>query len=462
MAGHGDARLSVGEKIAYGLGDMAANLYLNFFGIFLMFFYVDLLGVAPAAIGTMLLVTKVVDAVTDPVMGIIADRTRSKWGSYRPYMLWGAVPLGVLGYATFAAPDLSPGWLLAYAYCTYSLVMLAYTVVNVPYSALLGVISPSSQERGSATAYRFFFAGSAGLVVGAFGTTIVREIGGGDERYGVTLAMAACAALTVFLTLISFAGTRERVPRTPVQSSAKGDLAVLLKTREWLILCAVSILLMIAITARYSTVLFYYRYVVGDDGSPVLLIFDKVAIFFIVAGLAQMGGAILGFALLSRMEKRTGMVACSIVQVFGLAVFLALPAEAFIAQLTMQAVIDFAFNAQVVLVFAMYTDVSETIEWRHRQQMTGLVISASIFALKFGGALGAAIPGMILQTTGFVAGQAQSEAAIWGINSAFTVLPMAGLALSMLVIRQYQIDRPLLRQIEQQLSVRRAPISAAI
>ncbi|MGB5395813.1 MAG: MFS transporter, partial [Gammaproteobacteria bacterium] len=137
-----DKALTFGEKLGYGLGDTASNFFFQFFNIFLLYYYTDIFGLDPAAVGIMFIATKVIDAISDPLMGVIADRTESRWGKFRPYLLWVAVPYGVLGYAMFANPDLSPDGKLIYAYVTYTLMMLAYTAINIPYSALMGVISP--------------------------------------------------------------------------------------------------------------------------------------------------------------------------------------------------------------------------------------------------------------------------------------------------------------------------------
>ena len=153
------------EKLGYGLGDSASNFFFQVFNIFLLYYYTDVFGLAPAAVGTMFLVTKIVDAISDPVMGLIADRTHSRWGKFRPYLLWAAVPYGICGYAMFASPDLSDTGKLIYAYVTYTLMMLAYTAINVPYSALLGVISPSTVERTKVASYRFICAFGAAWVI---------------------------------------------------------------------------------------------------------------------------------------------------------------------------------------------------------------------------------------------------------------------------------------------------------
>ncbi|HEX5644661.1 MAG TPA: MFS transporter, partial [Erythrobacter sp.] len=189
------------EKLGYGLGDLASGLYLNFFGVFLFYYYVDLVGLAPAAIGLMLLITKAIDALTDPMMGLIADRTRSRWGRYRPWLLYGAAPFGLFGIMVFAVPDWGPGAMLAWAYVTYSLAMLVYTMVNVPYGALLGVISPSAAQRGSVTAWRMFFSALSGILIGVLGTAMIRALGGSDEAQGIMLTMALIAAISFFCLL---------------------------------------------------------------------------------------------------------------------------------------------------------------------------------------------------------------------------------------------------------------------
>jgi GPH family glycoside/pentoside/hexuronide:cation symporter len=217
------APLSFGEKLGYGLGDMASNFYMGFFGLFLLYYYTDVFGLAPAAVGTMLLVTKVIDAISDPAMGLIADRTNSRWGKYRPYLLWVAIPYGLLGYALLLGPDFSDTGKLIWAYITYSLVMLAYTAINVPYSALLAVISPLARERTKATTFRFILASAGQLAVAAFATPLKNWLGGDDEVLGFRLTMALFAAFSVILFWITFASTRERIAPEPHTTSVKDD-----------------------------------------------------------------------------------------------------------------------------------------------------------------------------------------------------------------------------------------------
>ncbi len=188
-------KLSLREKIGYGVGDMASNFYMGFFGLFLLYYYTDVYGISPAAAATMLLVTKVIDAISDPAMGIIADRTNSRWGKYRPYLLFVAIPYALLGYLLFSGPELSDLGKLAFAYISYTLVMLAYTAINVPYSALLAVISPSAEERTKATQFRFIFASLGTLCVSAFATPLVQLLGQGDELLGFRLTIVVFAVV---------------------------------------------------------------------------------------------------------------------------------------------------------------------------------------------------------------------------------------------------------------------------
>ena len=207
--------LKFSEKLGYGLGDAASNFYFQVFNLFLLYYYTDVFGLAPAAVGTMFLVTKVIDALSDPAMGVIADRTDTRWGKYRPYLLTMAVPYGVLGYAMFVGPDFSETGRLVYAYVTYSLMMLAYTAINIPYSALMGVISPSSDERVKVSAYRFVCAFGAAWLIGTFVTPLKNILGGGDEAEGFRLTMMIFALFSIALFWLTFALTKERVRPQP-------------------------------------------------------------------------------------------------------------------------------------------------------------------------------------------------------------------------------------------------------
>jgi GPH family glycoside/pentoside/hexuronide:cation symporter len=309
------------EKLGYGLGDTASNFFFATFNVFLLYYYTDIFGLTAAAVGTMFLLTKILDAVSDPIMGLIADRTNSRWGKFRPYLLWAAVPYGFCGYAMFANPDLSYAGKLIYAYVTYSLMMLAYTAINVPYSALMGVISPSSIERTKVASYRFFCAFAAGWLVGTFVTPLKNILGGGNEALGFQLTMAIFAVVSVALFWITFATTKERVVPTPMKSDLKLDFKALLANGPWRALFATGIFTLINIAVRNGTLLYYFKYYVGDDGTRIFLIFDKTAVFLSLGLLAMMVGVAMTKALSQRFEKRRLMIVLSLLNALSMAAF---------------------------------------------------------------------------------------------------------------------------------------------
>jgi GPH family glycoside/pentoside/hexuronide:cation symporter len=230
------------EKLGYGLGDGASNFFFQFFNIFLLYYYTDIFGLHPAAVGIMFIATKVIDAISDPLMGIIADRTNTRWGKFRPYLLWMAIPYGVLGYAMFANPDFSPAGKLIYAYATYTLMMLAYTAINIPYSALMGVMTPSSIERTSVSSYRFICAFTAAWLIGTFVTPLKTILGAGNEAEGFRITMMLFAVFSIALFWVTFATTKERVKPMQKKSDLILDFKAMLGNGPWLALFSAAIL----------------------------------------------------------------------------------------------------------------------------------------------------------------------------------------------------------------------------
>ncbi len=448
-------RLKTGEKLGYGLGELSSSLYINFFGFFLFYFYVDLGGIAPAAIGLMLLLTKLVDAATDPMMGVIADRTRTRWGRYRPYLLWGAIPFAICGALVFVRPGWGPGATLAWAYVTYTLAMIAYTVITVPYSGLLGVISPSSRERTSATAYRMVFSSLSGITIGVLGTTLVRQLGGGDEAQGILLTMCCIGALSVFCLLTTFSTTRERIPPVQENGSVIGDIKVLVRTWPWVAVALAAILTPLAIAARASSALFFFKYVAHDDGSPVLLFLDRVGLFYTALALGQVTGVVIGNFLQRRFEKHHLIIVAGTIKASAILLFYLLPLDAVWPQTLVQLFVGLGFGMILVLAYSMFTDIAEYVDWNSGRQMTGLVVSASAFAIKAGVAFGLAIPGFVLGLTGFVAGGVQTETAMMGINMAFGLVPALAIIPAGTIMLFYKLDRRMILQIEAELSHRR-------
>ena len=453
-------RVGLGEKLGYGVGDLASGLMLNFFGFYLLYFFVDLGGLAPAAIGLMFLITKLIDAITDPVMGMISDRTRSRWGRYRPYLLFAPIPFGISMVLIFSAPeDMGGNALLIWAYVSYSLCMLAFTSVNVPYGGLLGVISPSSAERANVTAYRMFFSASGGILVGMLGTTLVRELGGGDERLGLLLTVSCIAAVSVCCLLTTFATTKERIPPVHENGSVVGDLGVLVRTGPWIAVAIAAILGVTSIAARAATAPFFFKYVAGDDGTPVFLFFDRAALFLTALALGQVSGVIVGSIASRHFEKSHLLIAAGGGMATFIMAFYALPLDAVWPQTTLQFAIGIGFGMLMVLSYSMFTDIAEYIDWKTARQMTALVIAASVFGVKAGVGVGSFIPGLALEWTGFTADGEQSEMALLGIQIAFAFIPAGILLPAAGALAFYGINRGVLAQAESDLSKRRAAMS---
>jgi GPH family glycoside/pentoside/hexuronide:cation symporter len=447
--------LTFREKFAYGLGDMASNFYLGFFGLFLLYYYTDVYGLAPAAVGTMLLVTKIVDAVSDPVMGLVADRTESRWGKYRPYLLFAAIPYGLLGYALVLGPELSDTGKLVYAYVTYTAVMLAFTAVNVPYSALLAVISPSAEERTRATMYRFILASLGTLSVGAFATPLKNWLGGGDDVLGFRLTMTVFAVASVVLFWITFAYTKERIRPAPHTGKVRDDFAALLKNRSWDVLVATGILIVVGLVARFASIVFYVKYAMQDDGSRLFLIFDRTAVFTSLGLIGQLLGALVTPYLAARFEKHHLVIAVNLLHVGLLLLGYTTPPESFWLATALHAAGIMTFGITITLLFSMYTDCAEYGEWQSGTRTSGLIVSASMFSLKFGSAVGGALPGFILAAFGFVANAVQTPAALQGIRIMFFILPALFFLLGGIMMLLYGIDRATLARIESELATRR-------
>ncbi len=455
MAAKAPERIKLSEKLGYGIGDLPSGLYLNFLAAYLLYYFADLGGVEAGAMGLMLLLSRVFDAITDPVMGLISDRTRTRWGRYRPYLLFGAIPFGLTGFAIFAAPDMSPGWLLVWAYVTYGLTMLAFTAVNVPYSGLLGVISPSAKQRANVTAYRMFFSGFSGIMVGVLATTLVRELGGDDEAYGIMLTMGVFAAISVVCYLITFFTTKERIPAAPVSGSIKGDLGTLVRTFAWIAVAISSVFGVLAIASRAASARFFFKYVAGDDGAPVFLFLDRFGLFLTALALGQVSGVVIGFLLQRRFEKSHLIIFGGLLKGIGITVFYFLPLDAVWLQTLAQLLVGLGFGFLMVLSFSMFTDIAEYIDWKSGQQMTALTLAASVFAIKVGAGLGAGIPGFVLQLNGFEPGAQQSVGALAGINMAFAVIPGLILIPAGIAMAFYPLTHAKIAQVEADLAQRR-------
>jgi len=437
--------ISVREKIAYGLGDTASNIIFQTVMMFLLLFYTDVMGLSPAAVGTMFLLVRLIDAVTDPIMGNIADNTKTKWGQFRPYLLWLALPFAIISILAFTTPDLSDDNKIIYAFITYTLLMIAYTAINIPYCALGGVLTADAKERVTVQSYRFVFGMLGGVIVASATMPMVEYFGNGDNAKGYQMTMIAMSLLGLVMFLLCFIGTKERVSLPENQSSSfKENLSSLWKNDQWRILCIAALFLLTGQVLRFTLAVYYVKYFLGRE--------DLITSFLTLGVVASM----IGCALAQPLAKRV----CKI--------------KAYITLQTISATICllsfFITEDQIVLAYIafiawkffldmatplLWAKMADTIDYGHKKtgiRITGMVYSGIIFFIKMGVAIGGALAGWLLAFYGYQADVEQTEATKLGILVSFTVWPAIGSFVVAWVMRKYTLTEQKVVQIQTELN----------
>ena len=447
--------LSFRERFGYGVGDTASNFFFQTFNIFLLYYYTDVFGIPAAAVGTMFFVSKLWDALNDPLMGALSDRTQTRFGKFRPYLLWMAVPYGVMGYLMFAGPQFDDTGRLIYAWVTYTLMMMLYTAINVPYSALMGVMSPLSSERTVLSSFRFVGAFGGGLLISMLVRPMVQYFGVEDEAQGFRITMAAFAVVSIALFWVTFATTRERVASTTEAHDTIGrDLKFLLRNRPWLVLCVAGVLTLASVALKGAVTIYYFKYYVLDDGSPYFWIFDRTTFFLTMNSLALIVGVCCTKWLSDRFEKKSLMIVLSLGSAACAAALFLVPPDQYWTMLLVSCAGAILSGPTAPLVWAMYGDVADYGEWKFRRRTTGLIFSASMFAQKFGLTIGAGLSGWLLAGFGYVANAPQSEESLLGIRLLFTLIPAAIALLNVLVLMFYSLSDTQVATIERELELR--------
>jgi glycoside/pentoside/hexuronide:cation symporter, GPH family len=455
-----DERLKTSEYIGYALGDTASNFFFQTFNIFLTYYYVDVWGISATALLWMMPIVRLIGALDDPIMGLIADRTQTRWGKFRPYLLWGAIPYGICGCLVFAGPNVSPTGKIIYAYITYALMLTSYTVINVPYSSLLGVISSSSRTRTVASSFRFVGAFTGALLISLFVRPLVKYLGGGNEMHGFRMTMAIFAVASVIMFWATFATTRERVTPPPGQkTNVWEELRELFRNWPWFMLLVTSVFSTTFVALRSGSTLFYFKYVVGDDGTPIFLGLDRSTVFLTTGAL----GLVLGTAGLGsvarHIDKKYYASALSAITGLCFALFFILPKDHFGLQLALNAFAQFCAGPTSALTWALYGDVADYGEWKFGRRSTGLIYSASLFSIKTGIVVGGFLLPLFLDQFGFVRNAAQTAKALLGITLAFSVVPGFFALLKAVALLIYPLNQKRVDEIEQELAARRAAVS---
>lgn len=436
--------MRLSEKIGYGLGDAACSMLWKLFSVYLMFFYTDICGLDAWVVGLLFLVTRVWDSLLDPFVGLVCDRTRSRWGTFRPWLLWGALPFGLLGVLTFSMPDWSEGGRVAYAAVTYSAMMVVYSLVNVPYASLLGVISSDAQERTTLASFRMAFAAGGSILAVLLIEPLARLFGGeAGHPGGWTASAAVICALVVALLLATFLSTRERV--RPVRSehhSVAVSLRDLMHNRPWLILAAAAICLQLFNAFRESGTVYYFKYCIGEGDSSVVLggvALTGSALFVAVGQLFNIVGIIFTPALAARFGRRRALAGVLLVTALLSLGFRLAEGAGLAALLAAQALISLAVGGVLPLLWAMSADVADYAERCTGRRDTGLIFSSYSMAQKIGWSVGSAATAWILSLAGFEANAVQSEATLSVIGFLQSILPAAAALGAFVFVLRYPL-----------------------
>jgi glycoside/pentoside/hexuronide:cation symporter, GPH family len=460
--GSDSVTLSLKEKIGYSVGDTASNLYFQIVMGFIPIFYTDVFGLPAAALSVMFLVTRLWDAVNDPIMGMIADRTNTRWGKYRPYLLWVALPFTIVSVLTFTTPGFDDTGKLIYAYLTYTLMMMFYTAVNVPYSALMGVMTSSNVERTSLSSFRFVAAFTGGVIVQSTILYLVKYFGNGNEAVGWQWAVACLGGLAFILFTVTFLTTKERVyPPKEQKANFKQDLKELFTNKPWLIIGIATIFQLIFIVVRTGSITYYVKYFIRELDYNIfgtvshLSIEFLTTVFFVTGSVASIIGAILTNRFTKNIDKRKVygifLSASAIMCTF----YYFLQPENLILIYSINLVISFLFGTVSVLQWAMYTDTADYGEWQFGRRATGLIMAASLFALKLGLTLGGAIIGWVLAAFNFEPNVNQAGEALNGIVYLFSFFPAIFGVTGGLLMIFYPLTNKMMIQIENDLASRR-------
>jgi len=441
-------KLSIKEKLGYSFGEFAGSSLWQTMMFFLPAFYTDVFLLPATATATLFVVIRIFDALNDPIIGAIADRTNSRWGKFRPYLLWGAFPLGITTVMMFTTPDMSEGGKLTYAYITYFLLLVFYTLVMVPFNSLVGVISPNPDERTSIASYKFVFAYGAGLVVQGLLIPAVERLGEGDEARGYQLAMTGLAAICVVALFVAFRSTRERVKPDPkADTSLKADLGDIFSNRPWLILFASSIIFLIYIGTRSAAVMYYFEYYVGRK--------DLASIFMVSGTVAVLLGVLPTKYLSKRMGKRNLFIVVLALIAGSLVVNYFARPEDLVLIFATQIVFSLASGPTMPLLWSMLADTADYSEWKNGRRATGLVYSAATMAQKTGVAIGAALMLGIIGQFGYVANVDQTPESLQGIKLTMTVVPAVIALAGLILLFFYNLTDAKLEEIAQDLEARR-------
>lgn len=470
-------KLSVLEKVGYSLGDLAANLVFQTLMTYLAYFYTDIYGLEPKHASVIMLTVGLVAAFGfNPVIGALADRTNSKWGKFRPWILFTAIPLGVIALLAFTTPDFSYKGKVIYAIVTYTLLLLLYAANNLPYSALSGVITGDMKERNSMSSYRFVAVMFAQFFVQVFMLSIIETAGGGDKSLGIEKVMTWLAIIGTVMLLITFLTTRERiVPKPEQRSSLKEDLSDLFRNKPWVIMLSLTTLVFITLAMKGGSYVYYFKNYVDKESltsfvSPIIQLLSNAGLNFFGEdpvsagfGLFNAGGIIfmiVGITLSKSFADKYGKR-----DVFGISLFIStlfilafvlFPPQSVKLIFASQILHGFFYGLTIPLLWAMIADVADYSEWKNNRRATAIIFSAMMVGLKAGLSIGSALLTWILGLYNYIPNSdVQTPAAIQGTKLLVSVYPSIPFLIGAGLLFFYAINKKMEVQIESDLKQKR-------
>lgn len=482
-------KLSVVEKIGYSLGDLAANLIFQTQITFLAFFYTDVYGIPAGPASSIIFAAGILGGVLfNPIMGIIADRTRTRWGKFRPWVLWTSVPFGVMALLTFTTPDLGPNGKLIYAFITYTLLVTIYSANNLPYAALSGVMTGNMSQRNSLSSYRFVAVMIAQFIIQVLLLPLVLILGDGDKAEGFKNAMMLFSIVGVVFFLITFATTRERiVPAVDQNSSVVQDLKDLAMNRPWALMLLITIMIFTTLALKGGTYVYYFKWYASESHLAAFLndiqfnsFITNLNAFLVAIGLTEfkwpddaptsafslfngcgiiMMIAGIGFSrvLADRFGKRNVFGAALFLSTVPLLLFYVYPPDAVGIMFVSQILHGLFYGITIPLLWAMIADVADYSEWKNNRRATGIIFSAMIVGLKGGLTLGGALVAGILAVYGYDAqATTQTPGTINGIKLAVSLYCSTPFLIVVASLFFYEINKRMELQIETDLEARRA------
>lgn len=474
-------KISVIEKIGYSLGDLAANLVFQTLVTYLAYFYTDIYGLkAEDASVITLIVGLIAGFGFNPMIGALADRTATRWGKFRPWILFTSVPLGITALLAFSTPDFSYKGKMIYAAATYSLLLLLYAANNLPYAALSGVITGDMSERNSISSYRFVAVMFAQFFVQVFMLPIILSVGSGDKAAGIETVMTWLAIIGSVMLLITFFTTKERIiPKPEQKSTLKEDLKDVFQNRPWIIMLTVTAFIFITLAMKGGAYVYYFNNYVDEASlksfiSPITTFFNSIGMNFFGEdpksagfGLFNAGGIIMmivGITFSKRFAdkygKRDTFIASLFISTLFVLFFVFYPPKAVGIMFLSQILHGFFYGISTPLLWAMIADVADYSEWKNNRRATAIIFSAMMVGLKVGLSIGSSLVALIIGKYGYISTEGtenvvQPETVAAGAKMLVSVFPSIPFFIACGLLLFYKINKKMEVQIEKDLAERR-------